>query len=188
MPGVRVSGWWQLFARLDPESQAHRRRVAALAVAFARHLGSRTRRFGGSGRAPLLHDIGKLAVPPDILRKPGPLTEGEFRIMRMHPTYAFQIMWPVAEPLRLDRRLVLLITSSGTALGTRKGCAPRIFPGPHAFWRSSMWRTRWRRTGPIGRSRGRKRFARSSRRRAGSHFDPLLARLFLQSAIAARRR
>ena len=34
----------------------------------------------------LLHDIGKLAVPPEILRKPGPLTEEEWKAMRAHPT------------------------------------------------------------------------------------------------------
>ena len=97
LPGVRISGWWQLFARLDDQSQAHARRVAALAVGFARHLGLPELEIRRLWKGALLHDIGKLGVPPNILLKPGPLTEGEFRIMRMHPTYAFQIMWPVTD-------------------------------------------------------------------------------------------
>jgi HD-GYP domain-containing protein (c-di-GMP phosphodiesterase class II) len=40
----------------------------------------------------LLHDIGKLAVPQEILRKPGPLTEDEWKTMREHPTLGFQIL------------------------------------------------------------------------------------------------
>ncbi len=40
----------------------------------------------------LLHDIGKLAIPPDILQKPGPLTDDEWLIMRAHPALGFQIL------------------------------------------------------------------------------------------------
>jgi HD-GYP domain-containing protein (c-di-GMP phosphodiesterase class II) len=47
----------------------------------------------------MLHDIGKMGVPDQILRKPGPLDEEEWVIMKKHPVYAYQWLSP-AEYLR----------------------------------------------------------------------------------------
>jgi len=43
-------------------------------------------------RGVLLHDIGKMAVPDEILRKPGPLTEAEWEVMRQHPANAYDML------------------------------------------------------------------------------------------------
>jgi HD-GYP domain-containing protein (c-di-GMP phosphodiesterase class II) len=42
-----------------------------------------------------LHDIGKIGVPDEILQKPGPLTDEEWEIMKLHPTAAFQLLSPI---------------------------------------------------------------------------------------------
>jgi len=47
-------------------------------------------------RAGILHDIGKIRIPPEILYKPGRLTEDEYNIMKMHPIYGEQIVYPIA--------------------------------------------------------------------------------------------
>jgi HD-GYP domain-containing protein (c-di-GMP phosphodiesterase class II) len=47
-------------------------------------------------RGALLHDIGKMGIPDEILLKPGPLTEEEWVIMRRHPTYALELLSPIA--------------------------------------------------------------------------------------------
>ncbi len=53
--------------------------------------------------AGLLHDIGKLKVPPDIIKKPGKLTDDEFKLIRMHPKYGYDIL----KPKNLDNRVKL---------------------------------------------------------------------------------
>ncbi len=76
----------------DHETTGHSFRVAYYAVALARALGEK----GGSLKAiewgSLLHDVGKMVVPDDILRKVGPLTEDEWHIMRQHPNWGFDML------------------------------------------------------------------------------------------------
>ena len=184
--GVRISGWWQLFARLDDQSQAHARRVAALAVSFARHLGLPELEIRRLWKGALLHDIGKLGVPSNILLKPGPLTEGEFRIMRMHPTYAFQIMWPVTDLFdSIDVSYCHHEQWDGTGYpqGLRAEDIPRaarilaLVDVADALASDRPYRPR--------RARGEIRTFIAAR--AGSHFDPVLARQFLQFALPPER-
>jgi putative two-component system response regulator len=69
----------------DPTTLAHSRKVALLAVAVGEQLGLPTpvlRRLAAAG---LLHDIGKLQIPWEILNKPGALTDDEYRTIQTHP-------------------------------------------------------------------------------------------------------
>jgi len=82
-PGALVS-----LARLktkDDYSYMHSVAVCALMVALARQLGMDDAQCRQAGFAGLLHDMGKALMPPEILNKPGRLTEEEFAIMRAHP-------------------------------------------------------------------------------------------------------
>jgi HD-GYP domain-containing protein (c-di-GMP phosphodiesterase class II) len=56
-------------------------------------------------RAGLLHDIGKLGIPPEILDKPGKLTEEEFALMRKHPEFGAKIL----EPITAYRAIIPLV-------------------------------------------------------------------------------
>jgi HD-GYP domain-containing protein (c-di-GMP phosphodiesterase class II) len=72
--------------------EGHNRRVAARAVLLARELGLDEAAVTDVRRGALLHDIGMLAVPPELLRKPGPLTPAEREIVEQHPTIARDIL------------------------------------------------------------------------------------------------
>jgi len=76
----------------DPYTAGHQRRVAQLATAMAVHLGYRGERLEGVRMAGLLHDLGKLTVPAEILAKPGRLTEAEFNLIRQHPLAGYEIV------------------------------------------------------------------------------------------------
>jgi putative nucleotidyltransferase with HDIG domain len=75
-----------------PFTYRHSREVAEAAVGTARVLGLGEAEITAVRRAALLHDIGKLGVPNDILEKPGSLTSDEWDAIRKHPYYSFQIL------------------------------------------------------------------------------------------------
>ncbi len=68
----------------DEYTATHSLRVCILALAFGRHLGLPLSALHMLGVGALLHDLGKMKIPNDILNKPGELTEGEFEIMKTH--------------------------------------------------------------------------------------------------------
>jgi putative nucleotidyltransferase with HDIG domain len=69
----------------DAYTAGHSRRVAAFASEIARELGLEGTALVGVDQAALLHDIGKIAVPDEVLLKEGPLTSSEWIVMRSHP-------------------------------------------------------------------------------------------------------
>ena len=69
----------------DPYTRGHSDRVSSLAEVVARRLGWKRSRLGALKLGGLLHDVGKLNLDDAVLRKPGPLDEGEFDEIRRHP-------------------------------------------------------------------------------------------------------
>lgn len=76
----------------NPEAYAHAYRVAAVSVSIARILGVAAQELASIEHGGLLHDVGKLAIPDAILRKPAPLTEEEQTIVRHHPTLGSELI------------------------------------------------------------------------------------------------
>jgi putative nucleotidyltransferase with HDIG domain len=87
----------------DPYTAGHQRRVTQLACAVARELGLPADRVAGLRVMGLLHDLGKISVPAEILSKPGKLSDTEFAIIKSHAQAGYEIVkeirfpWPVAE-------------------------------------------------------------------------------------------
>jgi PAS domain S-box-containing protein len=87
----------------DQYTAGHQPRVTQLACAIAAEMGLPEEQIEGIRMAGLIHDIGKIMVPAEILNKPGPLAEIQYEMVKMHPRAAFDILkgikfqWPVAE-------------------------------------------------------------------------------------------
>ncbi len=91
-----IEGWSRALDLRDKETEGHTQRVTEMTESLARSLGVEGETLLHVRRGALLHDIGKMGVPDAILLKPGPLTEEEWVIMRKHPTYAYEMLSPIA--------------------------------------------------------------------------------------------
>ena len=87
----------------DPYTAGHERRVAQLAVAIARDMGLSERQIEGIHFGALIHDLGKIQTPAEILSKPGRLSAIQFELIKTHPQVGFDIIkdmwfpWPIAQ-------------------------------------------------------------------------------------------
>jgi len=86
----------------DPYTRGHSDRVGSLAAALGLELGMGTRELEILQDASVLHDIGKIGVPNEVLNKPGPLTPEEFEEMKKHVRYGHMILSPLSIPELLD--------------------------------------------------------------------------------------
>ncbi|MBI2472026.1 MAG: GAF domain-containing protein [Planctomycetes bacterium] len=93
---VTIEGWSRALDLRDKETEGHSQRVTEMTLELARAFGVKEEDIPHIRRGALLHDIGKMAIPDNILLKPGPLTEEEWAIMRKHPEYAHQLLSPIA--------------------------------------------------------------------------------------------
>jgi putative nucleotidyltransferase with HDIG domain len=86
----------------DPYMAGHQHRVASLAVAIAQEMNLTGDKVEGLRFAGVIHDIGKIAAPAEILAKPGRLTKTEFQLVKDHPRIGYEMVkdiafpWPVA--------------------------------------------------------------------------------------------
>jgi putative nucleotidyltransferase with HDIG domain len=84
--GSQVGSLSRLLAEKDEYTEGHTRRVALLAVEVGEELGIAAARLRELAIGGLLHDIGKLSVPDEILKKPAALDDGEFEVVKRHPS------------------------------------------------------------------------------------------------------
>jgi putative nucleotidyltransferase with HDIG domain len=86
----------------DPATAGHQRRVSDLARAIATELGLPPRHVDAIRLTAMLHDIGKLAVPSDIVTKPGRLSRAEMALVRQHAAIGAEILAPISFPERIS--------------------------------------------------------------------------------------
>lgn len=87
----------------DPYTSGHQARVAGLAAAIARQMGLPDEQVHAIRLAGMVHDLGKIRIPAEILAKPGKITDIEFSLIKVHPQAGYDILksiafpWPIAQ-------------------------------------------------------------------------------------------
>lgn len=87
-----VRGWSEALDLRDEETKGHSERVTKMTLALANHFNISGDELDKYEDGALLHDIGKMGVPDAILRKAGPLSDDEWKIMRLHPVFAHNFL------------------------------------------------------------------------------------------------
>lgn len=106
----------------DPYTSGHQERVAGLACAIAESMALPADKVYGLRMAAVLHDLGKIAVPAEILTRPGRLNDLEYAIIKNHAQYGYDILkkiefpWPLAEIVRQHHER---LDGSGYPLGLK---------------------------------------------------------------------
>jgi putative two-component system response regulator len=87
-----IEGWSRAMDLRDKETEGHTQRVTKMTVDLSRAMGMNEEQLVHARRGALLHDMGKLGIPDNILLKPDTLTKEEWGVMRMHPQYAHEML------------------------------------------------------------------------------------------------
>lgn len=163
----------------DAYTADHSERMAQLAEALARQLGCTEDEVQEVRWAALLHDIGKLAVPDAVLRKPGPLSPEEWAVVRRHPVAGEEILSPVhrfATVARLVRHHQERWDGTGYPDGLRGEQIPlgaRILAVVDAYTAMTEHR-------PYRQATSHEAACQELQRYAGTQFDPQVVSSFLK--------
>ncbi len=164
----------------DDYTYMHSVAVCALMIGLARQLGLSEQETREAGMAGLLHDIGKMQMPLDVLNKPGSLTDDEFLVMKTHPEHGYELLKEGAKvpPNALDVALHHHEKFDGSgyphklvgeeiSLMARMGAICDVYD---AITSSRPYRSAWDPAGSLQRMAQWK-----------GHFDPTLFQAFLKS-------
>jgi putative nucleotidyltransferase with HDIG domain len=162
----------------DAETEGHCQRVTAFCISIAKTMPVPNPYLPVLARAAFLHDIGKMAIPDGILRKPGPLTDDEKQIMRKHCEIGYNML--IRIPFLRDAAEIVLahqefFNGSGYPRGLKGEQIPlgaRIFTIADSL--DAMISDRpYRKALPLSHAR------EEIRRCSGTQFDPQVVEVFL---------
>ena len=174
-----IEGWSRALDLRDKETEEHTLRVTNLTLQLAQAFDINNVEIKHIRHGALLHDIGKMGIPDNILRKAGELSDDEWAMMRQHPRLAYEMLSPIAYLLpALDIPYCHHEKWDGTGYprglkGEEIPLAARIFAVVDvldALTSDRPYRPAWAKNKAI----------EYIRQKAGSHFDPSVVRVFLR--------
>jgi PAS domain S-box-containing protein len=174
-----LEGWGKALELRDKETEGHTRRVTDLTIKLARRMGISDMELIHVRRGVLLHDIGKMGVPDHILRKNGELSEEEWAQMRLHPQYAFDLLYPIAY-LRPSLDIPYCHHEKWDGTGYPRGLKATEIPLPaRIFSVVDVWDALLS-DRPYRDSWEREKVMEYIRAQSGTRFDPNIVPVFLQ--------
>lgn len=162
----------------DHETTGHSFRVALYAMALARTLGLPPDQLKAIEWGALLHDVGKMAVPDGVLRKPGPLTANEWHIMKQHPTWGFDMLAEVSFLQPASVQIVYGHHERWDGQGYPRGLAGEEIPLAARVFAVADTYDAITSDRPYRRARGHAAAIAEMRRVAGQQLDPAIVEAF----------
>lgn len=174
-----IEGWSRAMDLKDHETEGHCRRVTEMTLRLARGFAFDDEQLLHIQRGALLHDIGKMGIPDHILLKPGGLTDDEWVVMRRHPTFALEMLWPI-EFLRPAIEIPWCHHEKWDGSGYPRGLRGEEIPlAARLFAVVDVWDA-LRSDRPYREGWPLSRVCEHLRAQAGSHFDPGVAERFIE--------
>lgn len=183
---MTLEGWSRALDLRDKETEGHTQRVTEMTVKLARYMGVSEGDIVHMRRGALLHDIGKMGIPDAVLLKPGPLTDEEWKVMRQHPAYAFQMLSPIAflkEALDIPHYHHEKWDGSGYPHGLK---GEQIPIAARIFAVIDVWDA-LRSDRPYRKALPERKVYAHIFNESGKHFDPRVVRAFLRLQMGEER-
>lgn len=172
-------GWARALEFRDRETEGHTQRVTDLTVRLARKVGVSEEKIVYIRWGALLHDMGKIAVPDDILLKPDYLTHNEWALMRKHPEFAYEMLSPITF-LRPALEIPYCHHEKWDGTGYPRGLKGTEIPlSARIFAVADVWDALLS-DRPYRRKWNVKRVIEHLRRNSRTHFDPAIVDSFLE--------
>jgi HD-GYP domain-containing protein (c-di-GMP phosphodiesterase class II) len=175
-----IEGWSRALDMRDKETEGHTQRVTEMTMRVSRLAGISEPELVHVRRGALLHDIGKMGVPDAILLKPGPLTNDEWSIMRLHPVFAVELLAAI-EYLRPALDIPYCHHEKWDGTGYPRGLKGDQIPlAARLFAVVDVWDA-LRSDRPYRQGWSDEKVRQHIREGSGTHFDPRAIELFFHS-------
>ncbi|MBX7247123.1 MAG: HD-GYP domain-containing protein [Candidatus Sumerlaeaceae bacterium] len=180
-----LEGWARALELRDKETEGHSRRVTEISTLLAREAGMTDREIENLRIGSLLHDIGKMGIPDNILRKSEPLTPEEREVIERHPTLAYKMLSPIPY-LRQALEIPHCHHERWDGRGYPRGLHGTEIPlSARLFAVADVWDALTH-DRPYRPAWTRKRALEHIKDESGKQFDPFVVQLFLDMKLAGK--
>ena len=173
-----LEGWARALELRDEETEGHSRRVTETTLKIARAMELSVEDLEHIRRGAILHDIGKMSVPDEILHKPGKLTAEERIIVQKHPGTAYDLLSPIPF-LKKALEIPYSHHEKWDGTGYPQGLKARAIPlSARIFAVADVWDA-IRSARPYNTAWPRDKAIAYLIEQSGTHFDPRVVNIFL---------